>query len=278
MKEFFKRRGLILLLAAFFICVITIGSLYLSGNQSSFITNTVNTVMAPVKSGIKAGVGLLESLYGYIYRYDQIRDENERLHEENAQYRAQQDNVDQIKSENEELRNMLGLSEEIREMEKEDATVTEWTSSNWASSFTISKGEKAGINVGDPVINSSGEIVGQISEVGSSWATVRTIVDTSIRIGATAGDTSAIASGDFELMQDGLLKLTNVPSTAEPVVGDTVYTSGAAEIFPPGLVIGKISSVIRESSGLTNYAEIEPAADLGNLNMVFVIIKYEYSD
>lgn len=277
MKEFLKRRGLILMLIVLLLCAITIGSLYLSGNRSSFITGVVNTVMKPVKNGIKSGVDLLEKLYGYIYEYDTLKEENETLRQENAVLKAEQGEAEQARSENEELRKMLELSEKIRKLAKVDATVTEWSSSNWASSFTISKGEKDGISVGNPVINSGGEVVGQIIEVGSGWATVRSIVDTSISIGAKAGDTSALASGDFELMQGGQLKLMNVPSTAKLVTGDKVHTSGAGEVFPPDLVIGTIISVDKSNSGLTNFAVVEPAADLGNLSMVFVITEYEYT-
>lgn len=277
MKEFLKRRGLLLMLIVLLLCVVTIGSLYLSGNRSSFITGVVNTVMRPIKNGIKSGVDLLENLYGYIYEYDTLKSENEMLRDENAVLKTEQSESEKAKNENEELRKMLGLSEKIRDLTKVDATVTEWSSSNWASSFTISKGEKDGISIRNPVINSGGEVVGQIIEVGSNWATVRSIVDTAISVGATVGDTSAIASGDFELMQDGRLKLMNVPSTAQPVIGDTVFTSGAGGVFPPDLKIGTIVSVDKETSGLTKFAVIEPAADLGNLSMVFVITEYEYT-
>ena len=275
MRDFLKRRGLLLLLIVIIICAITIGSLYLSGNRSSFISNTVNTVMAPVKNGIKSGVDLLESLYGYLYSFDTIKEENTKLHEENAELKKKQDEAEQAIKENEEYKKMLGLSDAIRELGKVDATVTEWTSSNWASSFTVNKGERDGIEVGDPVITSGGEVVGQVINVGSSWATVRSIIDTSIGIGAKARDTSAIASGDFELMQTGKLKLEKVPSTAQLSGGDVVYTSGAGEVFPADLIIGTIESVDRENSGLTDFAVIDPAADLGNTNMVFIITEYE---
>lgn len=277
MKEFFKRRGLLLIIIAIVICTITIGSLYASGNKSSFITNTVNAVMQPLKKGMKAGVDKLESLYGYIYRFDTLEEENVQLRDENAILKAAQDEAEKVLSENGELREMLGLSETIRELTKVNATVIEWTSNNWASSFTISKGETDGIAVGDPVINSGGELVGQVNEVGGSWAVVSSIVDTSIKIGATTGGTKALAAGNFELMQDGNLRLEKVPSTAQLGTGDTVYTSGAGKAFPPDLVIGTIISVGKENSGLTSYAVIEPSADLANLNMVFVITDYEYS-
>lgn len=277
MKDFFKRRGLLLFIIAIVICAVTIGSLYASGNRSSFITNTVNTVTLPLKKGIKAGVDRLESIYGYIYKYDTLEQENAQLKEENAILRTGASEAERIASDNEEYKRMLGLSETIRELKKVDAAVTGWTSSNWSSSFTIGKGSSDGIEVGDPVINSGGELVGQVSEVGASWSVVLSIVDTSISIGANSGGTLAIASGDFELMRDGKLKLTNVPSTAQLVTGDTVYTSGAGEVFPPDLVIGTIDSVNKASSGLTNYAIIEPSADLGTLSLAFVIIDYNYS-
>jgi len=277
LKEFIKRRGLIIIIVALFLSATTLVTLYATGSQSTFVTNTVNVVLEPVKGGIKGLVDTLEDLYGYMYEYDQLKAENDELRTQVTELEQTRKDMEELESQNNELREALNLDEQIRELEKVEATVTQWSSSNWSSTYTISKGEESGIAIGDPVISPGGELVGQVREVGSRWATVSSIVDPSISVGATAGNEGAIAAGDFVLMQQGCLKLTNVPSGAELVTGDTVYTSGAGEVIPPGLVIGTISRVEKEDSGLTSYAVIEPAYSLGQLGMVFVITDYNYS-
>ena len=55
--------------------------------------------------------------------------------------------------------------------------------SNWSSTLTLSKGSDSGIAVGDCVMNESGALVGQVIETGSTWATVRTVIDVDMSVG-----------------------------------------------------------------------------------------------
>ena len=51
--------------------------------------------------------------------------------------------------------------------------------SNWFTSFTIDKGSKDGIEVDMNVIAGNG-LVGIVTQVGPTWATVRSIIDDSM--------------------------------------------------------------------------------------------------
>ena len=277
MREFIKGKGLLIGIIAVVISAVTLASAYFASDKSSVFANTVGVVMHPVEKGIASAVGLLEDLYGYMYNYDLIAEENEALKEENARLAEMEREAEAAIAENAQLREQLELKERTLTYDTENATVTSWTASNWGSSFTISKGSSNNIEVDDPVIDSAGNLVGQVTEVGTTWATVSTVYDTSTNLGATAGgDVSAMAVGDFNLMKQGQLRLSYVPSDSSLVIGDTVLTSGAGEVFPQGLVIGKITDVQKEQSGATDYAVIEPAADFGSLNLVFVIKEFEF--
>jgi rod shape-determining protein MreC len=63
--------------------------------------------------------------------------------------------------------------------------------SNWASTFTISKGSDSGIELGDCVVTEYEALVGQIIELGDTWATVRTVIDVDMDVGALVGRTAA---------------------------------------------------------------------------------------
>ena len=277
MKEFIKGKGLLIGIIAVVISAVTLVSAYFASDKSSVFANTVGVVMHPVEKGIASGVGLLEDLYGYMYNYDLIVEENEALKEENARLAELEREAEAAIDENSQLRQQLDLKERTLTYDTENATVTSWTASNWGSSFTISKGSSNNIEVDDPVIDSAGNLVGQVTEVGATWATVSTVYDTSTNLGATAGgDVSAMAIGDFNLMKQGQLRLSYVPSGSSLVIGDTVLTSGAGEVFPRGLVIGEIADVQKEPSGATDYAVIEPATDFASLSLVFVIKEFEF--
>lgn len=277
MRNFLRKKGLLIGIIAVIISVVTLMSIYFTADRSSPISNSLRVVMQPVETGIKNAVGLLEKLYGYLYTYDLLAEENEALKEENARLSELERDAQLAIEENTELRQQLELKERTLTYSAVNASVTSWTASNWSSSFAISKGSSDNIAVGDPVITPAGDLVGQVTEVGANWATVTTIVDTSTGIGATAsGDISALAAGDFSLMQSGCLKLSYIPTGSSLFIGDTVLTSGAGGVFPKGLVIGEITDVQQEESGAADYAVIEPAADFGSLSLVFVIKEFEF--
>ena len=58
---------------------------------------------------------------------------------------------------------------------------------------------------------------------------------------------TAIAEGDYDLMADGNLRLSYLTEDTSVVIGDTVETSGRGGVFPKGVMIGTVESVLPES-------------------------------
>jgi rod shape-determining protein MreC len=148
------------------------------------------------------------------------------------------------------------------------------SSSSWTSTITIGGGSVEGIEVGDSVITVQNFLVGQVVSVGATTAEVRTIIDIDSSIGALIdrSSVSGVASGDFELMNRGVMRLSFLSvSGADLLNGDTILTSGKGEVFPHGLVIGKISAYRIDDSGMNWYGEITPSADLDSLTTVVVV-------
>ena len=155
--------------------------------------------------------------------------------------------------------------------------VTARSNSNWASTLTLSKGSTDGIEAGDCVITETGVLVGVVSKTGINWSTVSTIINTDTEIGGIVTRTysAGVLEGDFALMNEGKLKLNYLPEEAQLVSGDEVLTSGRGEIFPSGLVVGRVEGVFTDPSGKTRYAVIEPEVTLDSLIEVFVIKEFE---
>ena len=65
--------------------------------------------------------------------------------------------------------------------------------------------------------------------------------------------------------------LVYVPLHAEPVVGDTIETSGFSTIFPACLPIGVIDQVSLESGSNFYDIEVELFADFGRLEFVYIV-------
>ena len=60
--------------------------------------------------------------------------------------------------------------------------------------------------------------------------------------------------------------------------GDIILTSGVGGVYPKDLVIGTVTEVKKDISGMGDYAIIEPRVDLNRLTQVFIITDFDISE
>ena len=116
-----------------------------------------------------------------------------------------------------------------------------------------------------------------MTELGENWATVSTLIDVDMSVGAYVGSSgsSGMVVGEYALMMDKTAKLTFLADGAQIFVGDEVLTSGSGGAFPAGLVIGTISNVQTEAGGQIEYGIVTPQCELDSLVQVFIIKDFE---
>ena len=273
MKDFFRRNGLLILIAAILLALVTTVVSMLLGGKANPVANLVNFITTPVRNGISAVTNWAEERYSDAFELEQMKTELADLKKENAELQAKIREAEAAIQENERLYNLLELTPKGKEFTKEAAMVTARSTSNWESTLTLSKGSAQGIEVDDCVVDEYWNLVGIVAEVGETWCTVRTLIDANTEMGGQLVRTggAAILEGDLALMGEGKLKLTYLPENSQLMSGDLVITSGRGGVYPSGLVAGHVEEVRTDASGLTDYAVIVPETDLGNLQQVFVI-------
>ncbi len=277
MKEYLKKNGIRIGIIVIAVAIIIAFSSAARSGEISFLQNATGVLEAPIKKVLSSTVNWFDTIYGYLYKYDSLQAENESLRSQLAD--AQQSARDGIAAseENTRLRELLNLREKHTDYEMESCKVVLWSSSNWSSSFTISKGRSSGIELNDPVVTEYGVVVGQVTELGETWATVSTVIDVDMSIGAYVGQSgsSGMSVGEFALMKKKEAKLTFLAEGAQIFVGDEVLTSGSGGAFPAGLLIGTITNVQTEAGGQVEYGIIKPECSFDTLVQVFVIKSYE---
>lgn len=277
MKEYLKKYGIRVGIIVASVALIIAMSAAARGGGISLFHNATGVVVAPVRKVVTSAVNWFDTIYGYLYDYDSLLAENESLRSQLAE--AQQSARDGIAAseENARLRQLLELREKHTDYVFESSKVVLWSSSNWSHTFTISKGASSGIELGDPVVTEYNAVIGQITELGETWATVSTLIDVDMSVGAFVGNTgtSGIVMGEYSFMKQKNAKLTYLADGAQIFVGDEVLTSGNGGAFPQGLVIGKITAVQTEAGGQIEYGIVEPQVDFDSLVQVFVIKDYE---
>lgn len=279
LRNFINRKGFWVIAAAVIIALIAAVSVALGSSGSDLANSFTNTLMKPVKSVMSSFVDNLEDYYNYMYKYDELEEENERLKAHVAELEEEYREYTDISEENSRLRSLLSLSERHSDYKFETANIISWTASNHSSSFIINKGTSAGLELYQGVVTENGYLVGQITQIDSSSATVTTILDSTSSIGAIINETgeTAIVNGDFTLFQDGLVKLSYLQHDTRVSSGNTIITSGKGGVYPQGLVIGHVGDVVNSPSGLDVYATVTPAAEIKDLTHIFVITDFSIS-
>lgn len=277
MKDYIKKYGIRLLALVVLITVIFAVATGMGRGQANTVEDTAGAVRSPFQKVAQALVSRVEGFYGYLFNYDMLMQENENLRAQIAELEKQVRENEQAKEENVKLRELLNLSQKHSDFVFESAKVVSWNASNWASTFTISKGFESGLEVGDAVVTEYGVLVGTVSEVGTNWSTVDTVVDIGTSIGVLVGteETSAMLLGDYTLMSSQYMKISFVAESGQVITGDIVVTSGAGGAYPQGLILGTVSSVHSEAAGQIEYAVVEPFTDLNALTQIFVIKDYQ---
>lgn len=277
MNNFFRNNGILILIIAILLALITAVVSIFMGGIANPLANVVGIVSTPVRNGINAVVSWAEDRYSAAFEQEQRDAELEELRQRVAELEKQVRQAETDREENERYRSLLGLRAGREEYELESATVTARGNSNWSSTLTISKGSSLGVEVNDCVVDQYWNLVGIVTEVGLNWATITTVVDSGTELGGQISRTggTAILEGDFALMGEGKLKLSYLPESSELITSDLILTSGQGGVYPPGLPVGHIEEVRTDPSGMTQYAVILPETDLNSLSQVFVIKSFE---
>ena len=277
MKDFFKNNGILILIIALLITLITAVLSFTFGGIANPFANLAGIIATPFRNGIQAVTAWGEGIYADAFEREAMAEELEWYKQRVAELEAQAREGEAASRENERLRDLLDLREERPEFTWVDAKVTAHGSSNWSSTLTISKGSSAGIQAGNCVVDQYGYLVGIVDKVGLNWSTLITVIDVDLELGGLIArtDSAAIIEGDFSLMVQGRLKLTYLPENTPLLSGDTILTSGlmsgGTATYPSGLVVGHVEQVRSDAGGMNDYAVLLPAADLNGVEQVFVI-------
>ncbi|MBR4971443.1 MAG: rod shape-determining protein MreC [Oscillospiraceae bacterium] len=275
MRHFFSTRVRVILIVSLLIAAL-LG--VVSGVTGQNIPSMlVQTALTPLRSGANAVMQQAEQIYDYLFRFEQLKAENAALRQQIAKMQEDALEADALRKENERLRQLLGLQMELETFDQVDAYIIARSSaSEWVSTLTINRGSNAGIAVGMCAITESGAVVGLVSEVGPNYAVVKTVLDSSLQISATISENgyAGMVSGGYTSGHSDLLRMDYLPSAAVIRNNDQVVTSGST-VYPRNLILGYVVDAGFEDSGVAKYAILRPAANIDELEQIFIITNYE---
>ena len=273
MKQMFTKRVRNVLIAAL---VLTVVLTIAAGTLDFKLPDVaVKTVLQPLRSGAQALTSQAEGIYDYLFGYQALEERVKQLEAENAQLREEVRAAATLTREVERLTAALGLKNQREDFKLLDAYIISWDSGDWSKRCTINKGSLAGVKEDQCVVTANGEVVGLVTEVGSNYAVVKTVLDSSLEISATiaASGYNGMVQGGYATGEVGYLRMNYLPSDSVICNHDEVVTAGST-LYPRDLVLGNVVDAGFDETGVAKFAVLEPAADFGSLEQVFVLTSY----
>jgi rod shape-determining protein MreC len=232
-------------------------------------------VVSPVTSILSWSTkGTKKFLNHYLYLIG-VEKENERLLKEVGLLRQKTLTLDERASENERFRELL----ELKRTHWPDSIAAQVIAFDPLSEFKslrINKGFKDGVETDMPVVALEG-LVGKVGPVFANDALILLIVDPSSSVdvliersrvrGLLAGHAKKthLRPGYF------LSRLEYLKQTSDIQAGDWVMTSGLDRLFPKGILVGTVESLVNNRFGIFIEAEVVPTVDFTQLEEVFVL-------
>ncbi len=236
-------------------------------NAVSFVTRPVSQFMTFIDNQ-------LSDFFDYFRDKKQLAEDNVELERKVTQLEYKNAELSSYEAENERLRSMLDLKDKNPQFELIAATVISKDNSNYYSTFLIDKGADQGIATNMAVIGTKG-LIGYVIETGTNWAKIQTIIDGGSSAGCMVTRTKSVAvtNGTTELLQQGLLSMLYISKDMSIVEGDIIETSGLGQIYPSGIMIGRVKELKKDENAQSQYALIQPVEDFESIKEVFVIAK-----
>jgi rod shape-determining protein MreC len=241
----------------------------LHGVQRDFLS-----VVSPIQNGANKALKPVRDTFGWFgetlhakSQRDQLLKQNEKLRNALVADQAEKRSYHQLLA----LAHLDQLG--VGDYRPVAATVVGKTPNLWYLTVNIDKGASSGIRVNDPVVNGEG-LVGKVATVVSDGAQIDLITDSSMGVSARIGTSNATGIVQPKVGDPNDLLLQYLPADAQANNGEYVVTSGTVaspddSLYPPGIVIGQVTSVNEESAYKS--VNVRPIANLHNLDIVQVL-------
>ncbi len=251
-------------------CAVLSGMAYFGNNP---VQRALYTVISPVFNAAYSVVTPVRKFITSIKESGNYEKEIKSLKEQVNALSIENKTREDYINENKRLKELLDLKDNtMAAYNTVTARVVSYEPNSWYDTVILGKGKKDGISVDDIVITSLG-VVGRVTDCGSNWSKVSTIINSANSVGVKLSRTGdvGVLSGDASLAQDKNAKLEYLSNDKNLIKGDILVTSGLGGVYPAGLTIGKIINIKSDSAGNLDYGVVEPSVDFSSLYEVLVI-------
>lgn len=202
-----------------------------------------------------------------------LKNENEKLREENARLRSllpsghlNPDTASRLVTDSFKVDSIL----QTRQYRFLDAKVISNTVFSQQNYLMIHRGSDQGVELNMAVVTSEG-IAGTVIGVSKNMSTVMSLLHRQSKVIAIMKGGSGLGEISWDGKDPRYLQLLKIPKTVVVRKGDTVVTSPYSDRFPPGTAIGFVDKVENDTETNTYIIRLRTAADFYRLEHAYVV-------
>jgi rod shape-determining protein MreC len=269
-------RLLVVTLVSVSLVTITVDYRESSDGPLNAIGDAALAVITPLQEAVSKVTHPIGNFFSTLVHLPSIRNDNEELRERVAVLEQERSTITADQQRLNELEALLGLQESFSsKIETTAAQVISSGISNFEWTITIDKGSDDGLAVDMPVVAAAG-LVGHIIRVTPTSSYVQLIIDPESSVAGrfdVSGETGLVEGQGANDLRVALVSPDVVVSPDERVVTAGFRFSGGTRqsLYPPNVLIGSVSRVFTDDSGLSKFVTVRPAVDFSTLNVVLVV-------
>jgi rod shape-determining protein MreC len=260
------------------VSLVTITVDYREGNEGPLnaMGDAALSLITPLQEAVSKVTHPIGNFFSTLVHLPSIRNDNEALQNRVRELEEQvaTSNADQRRLA--ELEALLGLQESFSaKIETTGAQVISNGVSNFEWTIQIDKGSSDGLQIDMPVVASAG-LVGHIVRVTPTASFVQLIIDPDSSVAGrfdASGETGIVQGEGASDLRVALVDPDIVIAPDENVVtaGFRLEQGTRQSLYPPNVLIGSVSRVLVDDSGLSKFVTVRPAVDFSTLNEVLVV-------
>jgi rod shape-determining protein MreC len=228
------------------------------------------TALYPVQWLALQPVGALRYSSDYVTGVNRAQSDSAEAARKLALQSLRAGQVEQLTQENNRLRQLLGLREQLA-IPVMAAEVLYDAADPYTRKVILDKGQLQGVDLGSPVLDESG-VLGQVTRVHPLVSEVTLLIDRELSIPVLNVRTGArsVAYGDPAASGSGM-ELRFMGSNADVQPGDLLTTSGVDGVYPPGLPVARVSRVEHRAESTFSKITCQPVALVSGARQVIVV-------
>lgn len=273
-KKFEKRKIVLIVLIVTCLILGYIANIALTDRRLTIFEKAIKDSVLTIQRIVTYPIDLVINKVNENKEKNKIYDEYEKLKKQLADSQNYINENQELKKQLAEMKSILELNNVLSDYESINATVISRDLSYWHDNITIDKGEKDGIEINMPVVVADG-LIGKVVKTSTFNSTIRLLTanNSNDKISIKIKDNDDYVYGILSKYDknSNMYIIEGIAQNIEIKEDALVTTTGMGDIYPSGIVIGKVKGIDTDSFDLSKVLEVKSNVNFDSINYVKVL-------